>query len=397
MIPGDKVYTAALNCSEAVLAGLNLPSRVYVDDCTLRDGEQAVGLTLDEKIEVALMLDRIGVSVIQAGAPGRSADDQRIIAELESRGVQAQLEVLSIGYTAGWRGHLDACIASGAGTIEIVHPTSDVYTKSVLGISRAQVLENSVANVRYAREHSDAEVVFGAMDAVRTDLDYLAEVFAATAEAGADRLYICDTNGVATPRAIWYVVSRIRQGSDLPMGVHCHNDFGLALANSLAAVEAGAQYVDVTINGIGERSGNLALDELVMAVEALYGIETGVDTTRLTELARMLERITKVPVSFTKPLVGPNAFCHRHDIEARAVMISPASVEAINPAVVGNKREIGLGKYSGPYVVSIKAYELGVELPQEHIESIVARVRAEAVARKRSLTDEEFLTIVAHA
>lgn len=397
MIPTDRVYTAALNRSEAVLTGLSLPSRVYVDDCTLRDGEQAVGLSLDEKIEIALMLDQIGVPVIQAGAPGRSEDDKRIIGELKSRGVQAQLEVLSIGYIAGWRGHLDACTASGADVIEIVHPTSDIYTKPVLGISRAQVLENSVANVQYAREHSDAEVVFGAIDAVRTDLDFLAEVFAATAEAGADRLYICDTNGVATPPAMRYLLSRIRQGASLPIGVHCHNDFGLALANSLAAVEAGAKYVDVTINGIGERSGNLALDELVMAIEALYGIESGVDTTRLTELSRMLERITKVLVPFTKPLVGPNAFCHRHDTHTRAVMTSPASVEAIDPAVVGNRRQVGLGKYSGPYVIGIKARELGVELPQEHIETIVARVRAEAIARKRSLTDEEFLAIARHA
>lgn len=397
MIPSDKVYTAMLNRSAEVLAGLNLPSRVYVDDCTLRDGEQAVGLTLEEKIEIALILDRMGVAVIQAGAPFRSADDKCIIAELKSRGVQAQLEVLSIGYGATWRGHLDACIASGADAIEIVFPTSDVYTKPVLGISRAQVLENSVANVRYAREHSDAEVVFGAIDAVRTDPDFLAEVFAATAEAGADRLYICDTNGVTTPRAAWYLVSRIKQEARLPIGVHCHNDFGLALANSLAAVEAGARYVDVTINGIGERSGNVALDELVVAIEALYGIETGVRTNHLTEISRLLERIMKVPVPFTKPLVGPNSFCHRHDTHARAVMTNPASVEGIDPAVVGNKREIGLGKYSGPYVVGIKASELGIELPEGRVEGIVARVRTEAIARKRSLTDEEFLAIVAHA
>jgi 2-isopropylmalate synthase len=372
---------------------LSLPATVIINDATLREGEQAgeVRFTLEEKVDLARRLDEIGVGEIEIGWPNRSALDREALRLLRKGGLQARTGVLAVVARSDWRTEVDASIESGADIVSLIQGTSDIRME-VTKTSRAAVLDRAVEAVRYAVGRGSL-VVYSPTDTTRTDIGFLRELIEAAAAEGAERIAISDTVGVANPGMMRDLIHKICQWVDLPVQVHCHNDFGLGLANTLASVEGGATIVDATVNGLGERSGNAALDEVAVALKQFYGIETGVQLGQMVALSRYVEEITGVPLPFNKPLVGDYAFAHKLDIHVRHVMDHPPLIEPLPPQTVGNRRVIALGRDTGPYMVEVKLQQHGLDATALQIERIVDRVKRLAAEKNAALTEREFLMI----
>jgi 2-isopropylmalate synthase (EC 2.3.3.13) len=287
----------------------NPGAKIRIFDTTLRDGEQAPGidLTVEQKLKIARQLAKLGVDVIEAGFPASSEGEfeatKKILAE-----VGDQVEV--IGLSRSVKQDVDKTIDSGLSSIHLFIATSDIHLKYKLKMTREQVLDRIYESVRYAKDHGMI-VEFSPEDATRTEEDFLLTAVRTAIEAGADRINIPDTVGVMHPFKFYDLVSKVVSvaGSRI-VSVHCHNDFGLATANSIAGVYAGARQVHVTVNGIGERAGNASLEEVVMALKKLMGYEVNVKTYLLYETSRLVSELTGVPVPYFKPIVGDNAFGH---------------------------------------------------------------------------------------
>jgi 2-isopropylmalate synthase len=260
-------------------------------------------------------------------------------------------------------------------------------------MSREDVLAKVKAGIRYAKGRG-ALIGYTPVDATRTALDFLERVIGEAVSSGAERIVIADTVGAAGPGTMRFLIGQVTQWVDVPVQVHCHNDFGLALANALAAIEGGATIVDAAINGLGERSGNPALDEVAVVLKHFYGVETGIKLDGLFSLSRYLQEITKVPLPFNKPLVGDYSFSHKLDIHVKRVMSFGPLFEPIAPETVGNRRVIPLGRHAGPFIVGLKLEEHGLNAASEQIKEIVAQVEQRALKTKSSLSDDEFLDIV---
>jgi 2-isopropylmalate synthase len=390
----SEAFASALNFVTEVRSRVNLPNRVVISDNTLREGEQAVPLGVDDKVMLAHELDELGVHQIQAGCPGRSKLDQQAIRRMKNEGINAKIEGVVIPYETGfpWRKHIDLATDSESDIIQIIMISSPILLE-IWNISEEQMIDISVSSVQYSKDQGNY-TVYCAVDATRTSLNFLKKLSEAVVNAGAERFGIADTLGVAIPSAMNLLVQTLKKTTGIQIEVHCHNDFGLALANSLAAVEAGAEVVDATVNGIGDRCGGVSLDEIVMALETLYGMKLGIKTQGLYKLSKLVEKIMNFPMTLSKPLVGERAFSHTTDTHVRAVTKFPPSFETISPEVVGNKRRILLGKYSGPIAIETKAKELGLVVPADEIPEIVQIVEKISVDKRSPLTDEEFIDII---
>jgi len=255
------------------------------------------------------------------------------------------------------------------------------------------MLAKSVAAIKYAANRG-VTIRFAPTDSCRTRLPFLLEVYAAAVEAGAEIIALADTAGNMTPSAMKYLVQTILKKADVPLQVHCHNDFGLALANTLAAFEAGAAILDASINGYGERAGNTALDELAVALRVFYDVDSGLDLPKLHELSRFAEKLTKIPIPASKPLIGENAFAHKLDAHVMGVIQNPIVYETIAPELVGNVRQIPIGKYSGPFSIKKKTELLGLPVKDEDIEKIRREISRISAATGLSIKDDEFVRIV---
>jgi len=391
----EHLATSLYNRAPQVLAGLKLPTKVAINDATLREGEQAaeVSFSLGEKTALAHRLDEIGVAEIEVGWPNRSSLDREALRILKKEGLRAQTQALAAIYGQEWRREVDASVECGADIVSLLHATSDIRLEHAEKMTREQVLARSVEAVQYAAGRGPL-ISYSPTDATRTDLDFLKELVMETVAAGAERIAISDTVGAASPGAMRFLISQVTQWVDVPVQVHCHNDFGLALANTLAAVEGGATIVDATVNGLGERNGNAALDEVAVGLKFLYGIDTGLKLDELFALSRYVQEITGVPLPFNKPLVGDNAFVHKLDIHVKRVMSYAPLFEPLPPETVGNRRIIPLGRDTGSFVVGLKLKERGLDADEKQIEEIVSEVRELALEKKASLTEDEFLIIV---
>jgi 2-isopropylmalate synthase len=220
------------------------------------------------------------------------------------------------------------------------------------------------------------------------------KIFSKSIEEGAERITIADTAGAAIPPAVNYLVSQVVNRFNVPVQVHFHNDFGLGMSNALAAIEAGASIVDVTVNGLGERAGNVSMDELVIVLNALYGMDLHIEIQKLGEISRHIENLTKVPIPRHKPLMGKEAFTHKLDAHVRGVLTHPPLYEVISPQSIGNKRIIPVGKYSGPFTIRAKLHEFDISASDEEINEIVKEVENKSIDQHASLTDKEFLSVV---
>ncbi len=381
--------------------------RVIVFDTTLRDGEQSPGasMTSAEKREIARALARLRVDVIEAGFPAASPDDLeavRAIAREVGHDGDAPPIICALARARAEdiEAAFEAVRDAARPRIHTFLATSPIHRKLKLGMSRAEVIEKVREAVSRARERC-ADVEFSAEDACRTEPGFLCEVFAAAIEAGATTLNVPDTVGYATPlemdRRIRTVRANVPGIQDVTLSVHCHDDLGMATANTLAAVGAGARQVEVTINGVGERAGNTALEEVVMALHtraAFFGLETGVDTTQIHKTSRLVSTLSGMPVQPNKAVVGANAFAHEAGIHQDGMLKARQTYEIMRPETIGRpESELVLGKHSGRHALRVRLAELGHPLDDEALDATFARFKALA-DRKKHVTNADLLALV---
>jgi len=354
---------------------------VRIFDTTLRDGEQSprTSFSYDDKREIAAILSEMGTHVIEAGFPVNSD------AEFEAvRDIAESTSVTTCGLARVVDEDVEAALDSGVEMIHVFASTSDVQIEDAMHASREEVKERSVEAVERANE-AGVSVMFSPMDATRTDEEYLVEIIEATADAGADWINIPDTCGVATPTRFGDLIAEVCNAADARVDVHTHDDFGLASANALAGFEAGATQAQVSVNGIGERAGNAAYEEIVMSAESLYGVDSGIDTARITELSRIVEHASDIDTPGNKPIVGENAFSHESGIHAAGVIENSDTFEpgVMTPEMVGASRQLVLGKHTGTHSVRERLHEAGFHPTDDEVRECTRRVKDFGAEKER--------------
>ena len=346
--------------------------RVRIFDTTLRDGEQTPGvsLTIDEKIEIANALDQLGVDVIEAGFPIVSNGEFASVKAINKLGLRSEVCALS----RVEKSDIDALISCDISYGHLFIATSDLHLQYKLKMSREQALRAAVEGVEYAKAHG-IRVEFSAEDATRSDREFLATVLKEVAAAGVERIDVPDTVGTMTPERFSELINFIQTQVRVPLSTHCHDDYGLAVANSLAGVLAGADQAHVTINGLGERAGNASLEEFVMALMRLYNYETRINSKMLFATSRLVARAAGVMVQPNKAIVGENAFGHESGIHTHGVLNLPATYEPMEPELVGAKRRIQAGKHAGSHGVASQLKALGIEASRQEIKRVVEKVK----------------------
>ena len=380
------------------------PGSVRIFDTTLRDGEQAPGaaLTAAEKLEVARHLVRLNVDVIEAGFPAASPGDFEAVQRIarETRGVA--VAALARCRDGDPQRAVEAIRVAERPQLHVFISTSDIHLEHQLHITREQAIAEAVRWVRYGREQlgPDAEIEFSAMDATRTDTDYLLKVYEAVVDAGATTVNVPDTVGYAIPSEFGALVKRVVDlvGTAATVSIHCHNDLGLATANTLAALQAGARQLEVTINGLGERAGNASLEEVVMAIRTrptqFPDLVTRVQTEQITAASRLVSYLTGFAVQPNKAIVGSNAFAHESGIHQDGVLKNPLTYEIMTPQSVGlTGNTLSIGKLSGRRGLQGKLRELGHQLEGEALDVIYRQAIALADAKK-DVTDADLLALV---
>ncbi len=372
----------------------HIPKNIRIFDTTLRDGEQTPGVSLtpDEKVKIAVNLNNIGVDVIEAGFPVSSRGEQEAIKKITSLNMDSEI----CGLARAVKKDIDVAIDCGVDSIHTFIATSPLHRKYKLKMNKEEIIEKAVNAIEYIKEHGII-VEFSAEDATRTELDYLIEVYKHAVDAGADRINVPDTVGVMIPRAMDYLIGELKKEINIPISVHCHNDFGLAVANSLGAVEGGAEQIHCTINGLGERAGNASLEEVVMSLKMIYGLKTSIKTEKLTELSNMVSKLTGIKTQPNKAVVGENSFAHESGIHAHGVLAHALTYEPIPPEIVGQKRKIILGKHTGTHAIKSKLKELGVEIgeniSEEQFKDVIDRIK-DIGDKGKMITDADVIAIV---
>jgi len=359
-------------------------------DTTLRDGEQTVGVVLDpeQKLEIARLLDALGVDRIEAGFPRVSQDDWDAVKLIADAGLRAEIW----GFSRAVATDLEALVELGVRHAVIESPISDAKLDAI-GVSRETMLDRITGAMRFAADH-DIHAAFFGVDSTRADLEFARAVYDAAVDAGAREVVVVDTLGVAAPEAVANLVGSMIQWLDgTPVHFHGHNDFGLATANAVAAVRAGATWIHGTVNGMGERAGNANLGEVALTLAALYGVESNLDLGRIREVSARVQELSGYELEPWKPVTGSTLF-RRESGAVASQFHDPPSIEPYSSELVGAERGIVLGKKSGIDSIRIKAEELGLEVPESRRAELLAQVK-ELGARKRGLvTDEEFRAMV---
>lgn len=375
-------------------------SRVYIFDTTLRDGEQSPGcsMTMPEKLEMAAALVDLGVDILEAGFPIASDGDFEAVDAVSRQFPWVQVAALARSCTLDVERAAKSLRHAKRPRIHTFIATSDIHLKHKLRKSRQQVLDDAVAAVSLARNYTD-DVEFSAEDATRTDLDYLETISKAVVEAGARTVNLPDTVGYSIPDEYAELIGRIVSvlGDRAVVSVHCHDDLGLAVANSLAAVRAGAKQVECTINGIGERAGNAALEEIVMTIKTRQDrlpFETKINAEKLFGASQTLTRFISFGPQPNKAIVGENAFAHEAGIHQDGYLKEKSTYEIMDPASVGvPESRIVLGKHSGRHALKKRAEDLGYRLSREQLEDVYQRF-THLADNKKGLRNEEIVALV---
>ena len=367
---------------------MNTPNQIQVFDTTLRDGEQMphVAFSAEDKLAVARLLDQMGVNVIEAGFPANSRQEIEAV-----RRVAGEVKALVCGIARVVRQDLEAAVSAKVGMIDVFCSTSPIQMEKSMRTTPEKVLVQSVDAVRFVKDQG-LSCMFTPMDATRTDPAFLNEIAARVSEAGADWIGLTDTVGVGDPFSVARMVESVRNAVDTPISIHCHDDFGLATANTLAAVRSGASMVQVCVNGLGERAGNASLEEVAMALKCLLQTDCGIDTRLLKKVSKLVERVSGLPVPPNKPVVGENAFTHESGIHAAGVMRDGSTFEpgVMTPEMVGQNRKLVLGKHTGKHGVAQALAEAGLNPGESELKEIMQRVKSLADKGKQILNTDLF-------
>jgi len=394
-----------------------LPDRVFVWDETLMEGVQtpAVFLTYIEKVKLAKMMDEMGVSIITVGFPGLSEEEKNSVRKIANEGFQQA----SLAATSRMnRSDIDACLECGIREVELFTPFNGLNLQYSLKTTKEQILKTTIDCIEYAKKHG-VKVDFVLQDASRTPLQDILQIFEAAIKAGADRLVVADTVGFLRPLSMRYLISHVRDGlsqmtrKDVPLSVHCHNDFGLATANTLAGVEEGVAYVHTCVAGFGERSGCAPMEEVCAALELLYDIDTGLELNKLYRLSQLAEKTFALPIQFHKPMIGENAFSYEQEEHVRAMLANPMTFEPFPPEIIGRETTFFIGKHTGKTLVETRLAQASIKATPVQIDEIVRRIRGtrESLDKgeaqmtfyqikkllkdlRKSLTEEEFWRVV---
>lgn len=368
---------------------MNISDDLYIFDTTLRDGEQTPGvaLTVDEKMQIARKLNNLGVNKIEVGFPAASKGELEACRKIKSMDLDSTL----VGLARSLKNDIDAVLDSDLDYIHTFIGTSPLHRDYKLRMDKEKIIETAVSGVEYAKDHG-LTVEFSAEDGTRTEYDFLHDVFDSVVDAGADFLDVPDTVGILTPTTTYALIDYIKGNFKTPISVHFHNDFGLATANTLVAIERGANQAHVTVNGLGERTGNCALEELVVTLKVAYGIDLGLDTTRLYSLSNLVGRLTGVKMPVNKPIVGDNAFAHESGIHVHGILNNSSTYEPISPESVGHSRRIILGKHTGANSVRAKLKEYHIDLDEEQFDNVFSQIKSLGDSGK-CVTDDDLISL----
>ena len=387
----SKVWVSELNARPEVRSGFRVATPVRFYDTTLRDGEQTVGVVLDpqQKLAIARRLDELGVGRIEAGFPRVSLDDGEAIRLI----LEARLKTEVWGFSRAVKADVDELVRLGVRASIIEAPTSDIKLHAY-GISRDEVVRRVVEAVRHAKQNG-ITVAFFAVDGTRTDLEFLKKVYEAAIESGAAEVVVVDTIGVCGPEAVEFLVRLVRQwvGDSVPVHFHGHNDFGLATASAIAAVRAGAQWIQGTINGMGERAGNADIAEIALALRCLYDVPVELHLEKIRQVSKFVQQTAGYTVDAWKPVVGDNLFVRESGAVASQFHI-PEAIEPFAAELVGARRAIVLGKKSGLDSIVLKCQELGLEIPEAQRGAVLAAVKNKGAEKRGLVTDSEFRGII---
>jgi len=389
--PKDKIWVSELNARPEIRARFTVSTPVRFYDTTLRDGEQTVGVVLDpqQKLAIARKLDELGVGRIEAGFPRVSAQDAEAIKLILGAGLKAEVW----GFARAVKADLDELIRLGVRATIIEIATSDIKLQAY-GFSQQDARRRAAEAIRYAKENG-MTVAFFAVDATRSELEFLRTVYQSALEAGAAEVVVVDTIGACGPEAVEFLVGQVCQwvGRETPVHFHGHNDFGLGTASAIAAVRAGARWIQGTINGMGERAGNADIGEIALALRCLYDVPVELDLSKIREVSKLVQKVAGYEVEAWKPLVGENLFTRESGAVASQFHL-PAAIEPYSAELVGARRAVVLGKKSGLDNIDLKCKELGLGLPEDRRAAVLAAVKQKGIEKRGLVTDAEFRDIV---
>ncbi|CCQ49904.1 homocitrate synthase [Crocosphaera watsonii] len=366
---------------------------IHINDTTLRDGEQSAGIVFSaaEKIAIASMMDSMGIPELEVGIPAMGGSEAQAITTIVQKGLKAKL----LGWNRAVRSDIEASIACGLKRVHISVPVSEIQIKAKFKGKTNLVWQRLKDSLNFALDQ-DLFVSVGAEDASRADESFLLEVAQFAQSLGASRFRFCDTVGILEPLTTAQKVGKLVECLKIPIEMHTHNDFGLATANALAGLQAGATAVNTTVNGLGERAGNAALEEMIMALKRLYQVDLAIETSRLRELSQQVIAASGIALPPWKAIVGDNVFAHESGIHAHGVLENPQTYEPFSPDEVGWKRRLVVGKHSGRHLLTNVLSQHGIRLNHEESQVVLDSVRHLSVQMKRSLTVEELLDVVSN-
>ena len=378
-------------------------AKIFLCDVTARDGEQTAGVffSLEEKLELARRLDALGIGQLQYAAVLSSPDAMRVAKAVCALDLAADIEIMTYINTGNWRDQVQAAIDCGADVVHALIPVSSLTRGFYDPLDDDATVERALQYIRFAKERGAKQVNLNMLDCPRATVPFFERLVESCVKTGVDRMRINDTVGVSTPESIFHLVSKAKEivralGKKTLIGVHCHDDFGFAAANTVAGVKAGADFADVAVNGLGERAGNADLAEAAVALTILYGMDCGIrNLAALYDISRYVERISGIRVPAGKALTGDLAFSDQSDKHNAAFAEEPFAFQGVLPEMVGNRRRMILGKKTGTYTLTLKLAELGLSLPEEKKDTVLTLLQEAACnVRGRILTDEECEMII---
>ena len=388
----ETLWTSELNDMDVVQQGFDRSQPVRFYDTTLRDGEQSVGIVFsaEDKFQIACKLADLGVGRIESGFPRVSEEDTRAVRRILDAGLSSEIW----GFSRAVQADVDAHLELGTEYLLIEITTSD-RKMVAFGFTREKVMQKVTDTVKYAKDKGIKQVNFFAVDSTRSDLSYLKDIYSAAIEHGADEVSVVDTIGVLAPEAVAYIIGAVKErvGADVPVHWHGHNDFGLATAAAVAAVRAGASWIQGTINGMGERAGNADICEVALALEGLYKVPVELDLSKARDISKLVQTAGRYTVEGWKPVVGEFLYTRESGGVVSQFHV-PEAIEPYSADIVGAERKIVLGKKSGLASIEMKSKELGLDIPEDKRGVVLQEVKDVGTRNGRLVTDEEFKGIV---